>query len=102
MQDYLAAMPGWKQGVGRGLDRLVERTVPGVRKAVRWNSPFYGIEGRGWFRRPLDGPRNDTSVSPVSPRLFIPTYRSSRSRLNTSSGPTGYKRRFSGVPVTPA
>ena len=49
VQDYLAAMPGWKQGVGRSLDNLVERTVPGVRKAVRWNSPFYGIEGRGWF-----------------------------------------------------
>ncbi len=49
VQDYLAAMPGWKQGVGRGLDQLVERTVPGVRKAVRWNSPFYGVEGRGWF-----------------------------------------------------
>ena len=49
VQAYLAAMPGWKRDVGRRLDALVERTVPGVRKAVRWNSPFYGVEGRGWF-----------------------------------------------------
>jgi len=46
---YIAAMPGWKRDVGHRLDALVVRTVPGVRKAVRWNSPFYGIEGRGWF-----------------------------------------------------
>jgi hypothetical protein len=49
VQAYIAAMPGWKRDVGRRLDELVERTVPGVRKAVRWNSPFYGVEGRGWF-----------------------------------------------------
>ena len=46
---YIAAMPGWKREVGRRLDALVVRTVPGVRKAVKWNSPFYGLEGRGWF-----------------------------------------------------
>ena len=46
---YVAAMPGWKRDVGRRLDALVVRTVPGVRKAVKWNSPFYGIEGQGWF-----------------------------------------------------
>jgi hypothetical protein len=46
---YLAAMPGWKREVGRRLDALIAKTVPGVRKAVRWNTPFYGIEGRGWF-----------------------------------------------------
>jgi hypothetical protein len=46
---YIAAMPGWKREVGRRLDALIARTVPGVRKAVRWNSPFYGMEGRGWF-----------------------------------------------------
>jgi hypothetical protein len=46
---YIAAMPGWKRDVGRRLDALVVRTVPGVRRAVRWNSPFYGIEGQGWF-----------------------------------------------------
>ncbi len=49
VQAYIAAMPGWKRGVGRRLDALVERAAPQVRKAVRWNSPFYGIEGRGWF-----------------------------------------------------
>ena len=49
VQAYIEAMPGWKREVGRYLDALVERSVPGVRKAVRWNSPFYGIEGRGWF-----------------------------------------------------
>jgi len=49
VQAYIAAMPGWKRDVGRRLDRLIARTVPGVRKAVKWNSPFYGIEGRGWF-----------------------------------------------------
>jgi hypothetical protein len=49
VQAYIAAMPGWKQGVGRRLDALIVRTVPDVRKAVRWNSPFYGVEGQGWF-----------------------------------------------------
>ena len=49
VQAYIAAMPGWKRDVGRCLDALVVSTVPGVRKAVRWNSPFYGVEGRGWF-----------------------------------------------------
>jgi hypothetical protein len=49
VQAYIAAMPGWKSDLGRRLDTLIVRTVPGVRKAVRWNSPFYGIEGRGWF-----------------------------------------------------
>lgn len=46
---YLAAMPGWKQDVGRRLDALIERSVSDVRKAVRWNSPFYGVEDLGWF-----------------------------------------------------
>lgn len=46
---YIAAMPGWKSDVGRRLDALVEKTVPNVYKAVKWNSPFYGIEGEGWF-----------------------------------------------------
>lgn len=49
VQAYIAAMPEWKSGVGRRLDDLIARTVPEVRKAVRWNSPFYGIEGQGWF-----------------------------------------------------
>ena len=46
---YIAAMPGWKRRVGRHLDRLIAETVPNVRKAVRWNTPFYGVEGKGWF-----------------------------------------------------
>ena len=51
VQAYIAAMPGWKRDVGRRLDALIARTVPGVRKAVKWNSPFYGGEGEesGWF-----------------------------------------------------
>ena len=49
VQAYIAAMPGWKRDVGREIDALVVETVPHVRKAVRWNSPFYGIGGRGWF-----------------------------------------------------
>ena len=46
---YIAAMPGWKRDVGRRLDALIVRNVPNVYKAVKWNSPFYGIEGQGWF-----------------------------------------------------
>ena len=49
MQAYIAAIPGWKSDIGRRLDALITRTVPGVNKAVKWNSPFYGIEGQGWF-----------------------------------------------------
>jgi hypothetical protein len=49
VQAYIAAMPSWKRDVGRRLDALIVRTVPDVRKAVKWNSPFYGIEGQGWF-----------------------------------------------------
>jgi hypothetical protein len=49
VQAYIAAMPGWKSDVGRSLDALVVRVVPGVRKAVKWNSPFYGVDGQGWF-----------------------------------------------------
>ena len=50
VQAYIAAMPGWKRDVGRHLDALIVRTVPGVRKAVKWNSPFYGVEDQGgWF-----------------------------------------------------
>jgi hypothetical protein len=49
VQAYIAAMPGWKSDVGRRIDDLVTRAVPGVVKAVKWNSPFYGIAGQGWF-----------------------------------------------------
>ncbi|MBL8857093.1 MAG: DUF1801 domain-containing protein [Planctomycetes bacterium] len=49
VQAYIAAMPGWKRDIGRKLDLLIARCVPGVRKAVKWNSPLYGVEGQGWF-----------------------------------------------------
>jgi hypothetical protein len=49
VQAYIAAMSGWKRDVGRRLDALIVRSVPDVRKAVRWSSPFYGVEGQGWF-----------------------------------------------------
>ncbi len=49
VQAYIAAMPGWKSDLGKRLDALIEHTVPDVRKAVRWNSPFYGSQGQGWF-----------------------------------------------------
>jgi hypothetical protein len=49
VQAYIAAMPGWKREVGRKLDALIERSVPNVRKAVKWNSPFYGLDGQGFF-----------------------------------------------------
>ena len=49
VQAYIAAMPGWKRDLGKRLDALIVRNVPNVRKAVKWNTPFYGIEGQGWF-----------------------------------------------------
>jgi hypothetical protein len=49
VQAYIEAMPGWKRDVGKRLDALITRNVPNVRKAVKWNSPFYGVEGEGWF-----------------------------------------------------
>ena len=49
VQAFIAAMPGWKRDTGKRLDTLIVRNVPNVRKAVKWNSPFYGIEGQGWF-----------------------------------------------------
>ena len=49
VQAYIAAMPGWKRDVGRRLDALIAGAVPGVRKAVKWNSPFYGAGDEGWF-----------------------------------------------------
>jgi hypothetical protein len=49
VQAYIDAMPGWKCEVGRRIDELIQRNVPNVRKAVKWNSPFYGIEGQGWL-----------------------------------------------------
>ena len=49
VQAYIAAMPGWKSAIGRRLDAIIEKAVPGVSKAVKWNSPFYGVERDGWF-----------------------------------------------------
>ena len=49
VQAYIAAMPGWKREIGRRLDAIIVKNAPKVRKAVKWNSPFYGIEGQGWF-----------------------------------------------------
>ena len=49
VQAYITAIPGWKRDIGRRLDALITRTVPGVRKAVKWNSPFYGVEAGNWF-----------------------------------------------------
>jgi hypothetical protein len=49
VQAYIAAMPGWKSDLGRRLDAIIERAAPGVAKAVKWNSPLYGVEGQGWF-----------------------------------------------------
>lgn len=49
VQAYIAAMPGWKSDIGRRIDDIITRTVPNVQKAVKWNSPLYGVEGQGWF-----------------------------------------------------
>src|SRR4249919_3514106 len=49
VQTYISALPGWKRDVGRRIDELIASNVPGVHKAVRWNSPMYGIKGQGWF-----------------------------------------------------
>ena len=49
VQAYIAGMPGWKRDLGKRLDALIVRNVPNVRKAVKWNSPLYGVEGQGWF-----------------------------------------------------
>ena len=49
VREYIAAMPGWKRKVGKHLDELIVQNVPNVQKAVKWNSPFYGVEGQGWF-----------------------------------------------------
>lgn len=49
VQAYIAAMPGWKSAIGKRLDAIIVRNLPNVRKAVKWNSPFYGVEGQGWF-----------------------------------------------------
>jgi len=76
VQAYIAAMPGWKRDVGRRLDGLIVRNVPHVCKAVKWNSPFYGVDGQGWFlsfhvftRYVKVGFFRGTSLRPVPPGL---------------------------------
>lgn len=72
---YIAAMPGWKHGVGLRLDHLIEEALPGVRKAVKWNQPFYGLDGETWlvsFRCYTDYVQvqflRGTSLEPVPPK----------------------------------
>jgi hypothetical protein len=74
VQTYIAEMPGWKRDVGKRLDALIVRNIPGVRKAVKWNSPFYGTDGLGWFLSLHVFTRyvkvtffNGTSLRPVPP-----------------------------------
>jgi len=98
VQAYIAAMPGWKSDVGLRLDTLIERTVPGVRKAVKWNSPFYGIEARRCDPfHPAARPR--TRAGSTSTRTI-----STRRRWRRGSGrrplcPAGVRRRRR-APVT--
>ena len=49
VQEYIAAIPGWKRDIGRRIDHIITQTTPDAQKAVKWNSPLYGIEGQGWF-----------------------------------------------------
>ena len=116
VQAYIAAMPGWKRDVGRRLDALIVRTVPGVRKAVKWNSPFYGIEGQGWFLsfhcftkyvkvaffrgtslrpRPARRVQAEGSALPRHPR-GRPARRSSARRLGEASQPIARRTNVSG------
>jgi hypothetical protein len=65
---YIAAMPGWKGGVGRRLDSLIVRTAPAVRKAVRWNQPFYRIDGQGWL---VGDPPRTRTLNPEIKSLLL-------------------------------
>lgn len=75
VQQYIAAMPSWKRAVGEELDAMVARLVPEVRKAVRWNTPFYGVEGQGWFftmycykKKVQVGFLNGANLEPMPPK----------------------------------
>src|SRR3954469_24403767 len=92
VQAYIAAMPAWKRDVGRRLDALIVRTVPGVRKAVKWNSPFYGVESQGWFlsfhcftRYVKVAFFRGTSLSPAPPRASPSTRRCATSTSTRSN-----------------
>ena len=71
MQAYIAAMPGWKQDVGRRLDALIVRTVPGVRKAVKWNSPLYGVEARTGSSASIASRTTSKSLSSAAHRCVL-------------------------------
>jgi len=100
VQAYIAAMPGWKSDVGRRLDAIIERTVPGVRKAVKWNSPLYGAEGEGWFlsfhcfakyiKDPSSAARRSVPFRPARPsRRRSATSTSTRGSWTKPGSPTG-------------
>ena len=116
VQAYIAAMPGWKRDVGRRLDALIVRSVPGVRKAVKWNSPLYWVEGRGLV--PWDALLHELRQTGLLPRHVAatgparrqqeqghavprhprgrPTRRSSVRRLGEASQPAARPRNVSG------
>ena len=118
VQAYIAAMPGWKRDVGRRLDALIVRTVPGVHKAVKWNSPFYGVEDQGWFLsfhcftkyvkvaffrgtslRPLPpGESKHKDVRYLDIHEDDPTRRGSARRLGEASEPIARRTNVSGPP----
>jgi hypothetical protein len=87
VQAWIAAMPGWKRAVGRRLDALIARNVPRVRKAVRWNSPFYGLEGQGWFLG-LHAFTNYVKVSFFKGTSLRPVPREARARTRAGSTST--------------
>ena len=58
---FIGALPGWKREVATRIDRIIEREVPDVRRAVKWHAPFYGVEGQGWF----------ASISPLSKAIKL-------------------------------
>jgi hypothetical protein len=90
VQAYLEAMPGWKADLGRKLDSLIVGVVPNVHKAVKWNSPFYGVEGDGWFR-------NSSRSRPASRPVATPGISTSARTTNStrSSSPSGSSKRAS-------
>ena len=92
VQAYIAAMPGWKRDAGRRLDAFIVRTVPGVRKAVKWNSPLYGVEGEGWFLGVHCFPKyvkvaffRGTSLRPVPPASPRARTRATSTSMRTTS-----------------
>jgi hypothetical protein len=84
VQAYIAAIPGWKQDVGRRLDALIARTVPNVYKAVKWNSPLYGIECESWFLSIHCFKKSNPSKRTCATSTFAKTPRSTK--LNSSIG----------------